>query len=65
MGSAYGSGFAGGSSSLSSQLGSTMGYSTQMSGLAQKESMYSTRASTLGAVADLGFAASGFASKFI
>ena len=65
MGTMSSSGFAGGVSSLTSQLGSTLGYSSQLSGLAKEQSMYQSKAATLGAYSNLAFATSDFASKFV
>lgn len=64
MGAISSSGFSGGVSSINSQLGSTLGYSSQLSGLAKEQSMYQSRAATLGAYSNLAFATSDFASKF-
>jgi hypothetical protein len=47
----------GGLSALSSQVGSELGFSTQMSGLSRQISRLSTRADTFGAAAGLGFRA--------
>lgn len=49
-----GSGLAGGLSSLSSQVGSGLGYSTQMSGLSQDISMANYRANLYGGIANIG-----------
>jgi len=65
MGAMSSSGFAGGISSLNSQLGGTLGYSSQLSGLSKEQSMYQSRAATLGAMSNLAFATSNFASNFI
>ena len=65
MGALSSSGFAGGVSSLTSQLGSTLGYSSQLSGLSKEQAMYQSKAATLGAYSNLAFAGSDFASKFI
>ena len=65
MGALSSSGFAGGVSSLSSQVGSTLGYSTQLSGLSKEQSMYQTRAANYGAFADLAFAGSSYANRFV
>lgn len=54
FGALQGSGVAGGTSSLSSQLGEALGFSTQMSGLSQKISDYRTKADMWGGVAGLG-----------
>lgn len=58
------SGVAGGVSSLSSQLGSTLGFSTEMSGLSQRITKLRTKADTYSALGNLGFtvfnAAGGF-----
>jgi len=64
MGALTSSGFAGGLSSLSSQVGSTLGYSSQLSGLSKEQSMYQSQAATFGAYSNLAFATSDFASKF-
>jgi hypothetical protein len=48
-----GSGVAGGLTSLSSQVGSNLGYSSQMSGLSKEISMFNTQAQTYGAVSGL------------
>ena len=52
-----GSAVGGGLSSLSSQLGGTLGYASQMSGLSKEITMASSRAQTAGAVASLGMTA--------
>ena len=65
MGALSSSGFAGGVSSLSSQVGSTLGYSTQLSGLSKEQSMYQTRAANYSAFADLAFAGSSYANRFV
>jgi hypothetical protein len=49
MGVVGGSGVSGGVSSLGSQLGSSLGYAGQMSGLAQQQSIAQSRANTYGA----------------
>ena len=49
------SGVQGGISSLSSQLGGTLGFSTEMSGLSQRITKLRTKADTYGALAGLGF----------
>ena len=54
VGAGTSSGIAGGVSSLSSQLGSGLGYSTQMSGLSAEISKYSQRAQLWGDIAKLG-----------
>lgn len=54
LGVAGGSGVAGGVSSLGSQLGSALGFSSQMSGLSKQIGIAQSRASTAGAVANLG-----------
>ena len=54
MGVTGGSGLAGGQASLSSQLGGSLGFAGQMSGLSQQISMAQSRAQTAGAVAGLG-----------
>jgi hypothetical protein len=56
-GASYGSGMAGGLSSLSSQVGSNLGYSTEMSGLSKQISIASQKADTMGAIAGLGMTA--------
>ena len=55
-----GSALGGGLSSLGSQTGSALGYAGQMSGLAQQQSIASSRANTLGAISGLAF--TGFQS---
>lgn len=65
MGALASSGFSGGVSSLSSQVGSTLGYSSQLSGLSKEQAMYQSQAATLGAMSNLAFAGSDFASKFV
>ena len=65
MGAMTSSGFMGGVSSLTSQLGSTLGYSSQLSGLSKEQAMYQSRAATFGAASDLAFAGSNFAAKYI
>jgi len=57
MGVTGGSGLAGGQSSLSSQLGGSLGFAGQMSGLSQEITMAQSRAQTAGAVAGLGMQA--------
>jgi hypothetical protein len=54
MGVTGGSGLAGGQASLSSQLGGSLGFAGQMSGLSQEISMQQSRAQTAGAIAGLG-----------
>ena len=54
MGVTGGSGLAGGQASLSSQLGGSLGFAGQMSGLSQQITMAQSRAQTAGAVANLG-----------
>lgn len=54
MGVTGGSGLAGGQASLSSQLGGSLGFAGQMSGLSQQITMAQSRAQTAGAVAGLG-----------
>lgn len=49
-----GSGVSGGLSSLGSQVGSNLGYSSQMSGLSRDISMYNMNAQKYGAIADFG-----------
>lgn len=61
-GSSFGSGIAGGMSSLNSQLGETMGYSSQMSGLNKQISMAEQRASFFKAASEFNFA--GLSSLF-
>jgi uncharacterized protein YcfJ len=58
-GSNLGSGLAGGMSSLGSQIGGSLGFSTQMSGLSNQITMAGSRASTYGAMGELGFTAFG------
>jgi hypothetical protein len=65
MGAMTSSGFAGGVSSLTSQLGSTLGYSSQLSGLSKEQAMYQSRAATFGAASDLAFAGSSLAARYI
>lgn len=50
-----GSAIAGGVGSLGSQLGETLGFSGQMSGLSQRITKLNTAASMYGAIGDLGF----------
>jgi hypothetical protein len=57
MGVTGGSGLAGGQASLSSQLGGSLGFAGQMSGLSQQITMAQSRAQTAGAVAGLGMQA--------
>ncbi len=54
MGAMGGSALAGGVSSLGSQLGSGLGFSSQMSSLSAQIEKYQQRASTWGAVASMG-----------
>ena len=54
MGVVGGSALGGGLSSLSSQLGSSLGYAGQQSGLSKEISIASSKAQTAGAVAGLG-----------
>ena len=54
MGVTAGSGLAGGQASLSSQLGGSLGFAGQMSGLSQQITMAQSRAQTAGAIAGLG-----------
>lgn len=54
-GSNFGSGLAGGLSSLSSQLGSNMGYAAQMSGLNAGISNLEQKAKSMSAAAEFGF----------
>ena len=54
-GAQYGSGVAGGLGSLGSQLGETMGFSGQMSGLNNQISMASANSQTAGAFSKMGF----------
>ena len=58
-GSNLGSGLAGGMSSLGSQIGGSLGFSTQMSGLRNQITKAGSRASTYGAMGELGFTAFG------
>jgi len=60
MGVTGGSGLAGGQASLSSQLGGSLGFAGQMSGLSQEITMAQSRAQTAGAVAKLGMELGGF-----
>ncbi len=57
MGVTGGSGLAGGQASLSSQLGGSLGFAGQMSGLSQEITMAQSRAQTAGSVAGLGIQA--------
>lgn len=62
LGGGGGSGVAGGLSSLGSQLGGSLGFSAQMSGLSNQISVASTKANTFGGIASLGnslFSAAG------
>lgn len=54
LGASGGSGVAGGISSLGSQLGSSLGFASQMSGLSNQISMAQSRVATAGAIAGLG-----------
>ena len=54
LGGLGGSAVQGGVSSLGSQLGSGLGFSTQMSDLSSQISKYSSRAETFGAIGQLG-----------
>lgn len=54
MGAMGGSALAGGLSSLGSQLGSGLGFSSQMSGLSAQIEKYQQRAQTWGAIASMG-----------
>lgn len=54
LGGLGGSALEGGVSSLGSQLGSGLGFSTQMSDLSSAISKYSSRAETFGAIGQLG-----------
>ncbi len=54
MGALGGSAIAGGLGSLGSQLGSGLGFSSQMSGLSKDIEKYTSRANTWGAVASMG-----------
>lgn len=65
MGALSSSGFAGGVSSLSSQVGSTLGYSSQLSGLSKEQAMYQSKAASLTAFSNLAFTTANFASQFI
>ncbi len=56
-GASFGSGLAGGLSSLASQFGSSAGYSSMMSGLNQQIAMAGQRADFGAAVGNLGFKA--------
>jgi hypothetical protein len=57
MGAAGSSAVAGGTASLGSQVGSSLGFASQMSGLSDKISSLGQKASTLGAISGLGFQA--------
>ncbi len=57
MGVTAGSGLAGGQASLSSQLGGSLGFAGQMSGLSQQITMAQSRAQTAGDIAGLGIQA--------
>lgn len=62
LGAAGGSGILGGTASLTSQVGESLGFSTQMSGLSREISVASSRANTYSAIAGLGssvFSAAG------
>jgi hypothetical protein len=65
MGAGSSSGLSGGLGSLGSQLGSTLGYASQMSGLAKEQAMYQSQAATLGAYSNLAFGVSSLASQFM
>lgn len=54
LGGLGGSALEGGTSSLGSQLGSGLGFSTQMSDLSRQITKYSSQAQTWGSVANLG-----------
>jgi hypothetical protein len=54
LGASGGSGVAGGISSLGSQLGSSLGFASQMSGLSKQIGMAQSRSATAGALANLG-----------
>lgn len=54
MGALGGSALAGGLGSLGSQLGSGLGFSSQMSGLSRNIEKYSSKAQTWGAIASMG-----------
>lgn len=54
LGAVGGSAVAGGTASLGSQLGSALGFSSQMSGLSKQIGVAQSRASTAGAIAGLG-----------
>lgn len=54
LGAVGGSAVAGGTASLNSQLGSSLGFSSQMSGLSNQIGMAQSRANTAGAIANLG-----------
>jgi len=54
LGAVGGSAVAGGTTSLGSQLGGSLGFSSQMSGLSNQISMAQSRAATAGAIANLG-----------
>jgi hypothetical protein len=53
------SGVSGGTSSLGSQLGGSLGFSSQMSGLSASISSLGQKASNLGAISNLGFTVFG------
>jgi len=53
MGGQDGSALAGGQASLSSQLGTNLGYGTQMSGISRQINMYNARASMFNGIAGL------------
>lgn len=57
LGATGGSALGGGLSSLSSQLGGSIGFAGQMSGLSDRISIASQKAQTAGAVAELGMTA--------
>ena len=54
LGAVGGSAVAGGTASLNSQLGSSLGFSSQMSGLSNQIGMAQSRANTASAIANLG-----------
>jgi hypothetical protein len=56
-GSNLGSGLAGGMSSLGSQIGGSLGFSTQMSGLSNQIGLANQRAQTFSDIGGLGFSA--------
>lgn len=59
-----GSAVAGAMGSVSSQLGTELGYATMQSGISNRITQLGTRASTMGALASLGFTGANFAAGF-